>query len=74
MLMVAWLIEYYYNGDLYFSPFHTTTESVREMYRYGDRKAPTGKGQLDAEINRMKNKFRAERNFYMTGFALFLMM
>ena len=49
-------------------------ESVRQMYSYGSGDTRYGKTSLDAELNRTRNVFRAQRNYYITGFALFLMM
>jgi len=44
------------------------------MYSYGSGDTHYGKANLDAELNRTRNVFRAQRNYYITGFALFLMM
>jgi len=44
------------------------------MYSYGSGDTRYGKANLDAELNRTRNVFRAQRNYYITGFALFLMM
>ena len=44
------------------------------MRRYGSGDTHYGESGLDSELNRTKNVFRAQRNFYITGFALFLMV
>ena len=50
-----------------------SADSVREMYKF--REGSTGSlmpEQHEQELNRHMKGFRAQRNFYIAGFALFL--
>jgi len=48
-------------------------DSIREMTKYGDEKIhDVDHGHLDAELQHSMKLFRAQRNFYIAGFALFL--
>ena len=54
-------------------------DAIREMRKYGDEQhaadsAPGGHGatHLDAQMQMHMRLFRAQRNFYISGFALFL--
>ncbi|XP_054163053.1 B-cell receptor-associated protein 31-like [Oppia nitens] len=48
-------------------------DSVREMSKYtSDKIQDSGHGHLDAEMQHSMKLFRAQRNFYIAGFALFL--
>ncbi|XP_076344271.1 B-cell receptor-associated protein 29-like [Tachypleus tridentatus] len=48
-------------------------DSIREMRKHGQGKNTESQhGHLDAELQRNVRVFRAERNFYISGFALFL--
>lgn len=49
------------------------TDSIREMKRYSiGKEADSEHGHLDAELQHSMKLFRAQRNFYVAGFALFL--
>lgn len=48
-------------------------DSIREMNRYSIGKVQDSEhGHLDAELQHSMKLFRAQRNFYVAGFALFL--
>jgi len=48
-------------------------DSLREMRKYSvDRDHDQDHGHLDAELQHSMKLFRAQRNFYIAGFALFL--
>jgi len=48
-------------------------DSIREMRRYSiGKEADSEHGHLDAELQHSMKLFRAQRNFYVAGFALFL--
>ncbi|CAG2107700.1 unnamed protein product [Medioppia subpectinata] len=48
-------------------------DSVREMSKYTSEKVhDSDHGHLDAELQHSMKLFRAQRNFYIAGFALFL--
>lgn len=48
-------------------------DSIREMRRYSHGKEQDNEhGHLDAELQHSMKLFRAQRNFYIAGFALFL--
>lgn len=48
-------------------------DSIREMKKYSfDREHDLEHGHLDAELQHSMKLFRAQRNFYIAGFALFL--
>ena len=51
-------------------------DAIREMKKYsGDAKTDdTAHGHLDVEIQHHMRLFRAQRNFYISGFALFLFL
>lgn len=49
------------------------TDSIREMKRYSlGKESDSEHGHLDAELQHSMKLFRAQRNFYVAGFALFL--
>ena len=53
--------------------FLSATDSIREMRRYSiGKEADSEHGHLDAELQHSMKLFRAQRNFYVAGFALFL--
>ncbi|CAG0895007.1 unnamed protein product [Cyprideis torosa] len=50
-------------------------DALREMYRYGDVDDPKHQGTIrdhDKEVELHLKLFRAQRNFYIAGFALYL--
>jgi len=48
-------------------------DSIREMSKYSTEKVhDSDHGHLDAELQHSMKLFRAQRNFYIAGFALFL--
>jgi len=48
-------------------------DAIREMNKYGDDKMGDGHvTHLDAQMQGHMRLFRAQRNFYISGFALFL--
>jgi len=48
-------------------------DSIREMSKYSSEKIhDSDHGHLDAELQHSMKLFRAQRNFYIAGFALFL--
>jgi len=48
-------------------------DSIREMMKYGNlREHEIDHAHLDAEMQHSMKMFRAQRNFYIAGFALFL--
>ncbi|XP_074597390.1 B-cell receptor-associated protein 31 [Brevipalpus obovatus] len=65
-------------GNLYFTGFLLILvllflDSIREMRRYSiGRDHDEAKGHLNAELAHSMKLFRAQRNFYIAGFALFL--
>lgn len=66
-------------GNIYFMVFIGILilfffDSVREMYRYAQTRQADqdGHAHLDAEMQHNMKLFRAQRNFYIAGFALFL--
>ena len=52
------------------------TDAIREMRKYSGELADQGRGEhghhLDAEMQAHMRLFRAQRNFYISGFSLFL--
>lgn len=68
-------------ANLYFSVFIIILillflDSIREMSKYaGDLNTDhTGSRHVDAELQHSMKLFRAQRNFYIAGFALFLFL
>lgn len=65
-------------GNLYFMVFIVILvlfflDSVREMYKYTQSKQHDAEhAHLDAELQHSMRLFRAQRNFYIAGFSLFL--
>ena len=60
----------------YFSFDHiiTDTDSIRTMLKYASDPVD-GRGiTLDAKLDRLFKECRGQRNFYITGFALFLIL
>ncbi|XP_013777415.1 B-cell receptor-associated protein 31-like [Limulus polyphemus] len=50
-------------------------DSIREIRKHAEgRKLETEHGHLDAELQHSVRMFRAERNFYISGFSLFLFL
>ena len=52
-------------------------ESVRGILKYSDvsdTETMLSTVPLDSELARMKDLFRAQRNFYISGFSLFLIL
>jgi len=65
-------------ANLYFMVFIVIlvllfVDSIREMSKYSSEKVhDSDHGHLDAELQHSMKLFRAQRNFYIAGFALFL--
>lgn len=65
-------------ANLYFTVFFIILvlfflDSIREMHKYSaGRQQEVEHGHLDAELQQSMRLFRAQRNFYIAGFALFL--
>jgi len=65
-------------ANLYFTVFIIIllllfVDSIREMSKYSSSKIhDADHGHLDAELQNSMKLFRAQRNFYIAGFALFL--
>jgi len=65
-------------ANLYFTVFIIIllllfVDSIREMQKYSTNKEhDLDHGHLDAELQHSMKLFRAQRNFYIAGFALFL--
>lgn len=65
-------------ANLYFTVFFVILvlfflDSIRETHKYGEgRHQEQEHGHLDAELQQSMRLFRAQRNFYIAGFALFL--
>lgn len=66
-------------GNIYFLVFIIILvlfflDSIRDMYKYAATRASDADGHahLDAEMQHNMKLFRAQRNFYIAGFALFL--
>ena len=49
-------------------------DSIRVMVKYGEEIRPDAHVTLDAKIDRHLHECRGQRNFYITGFALFLIL
>ena len=49
-------------------------DSIRMMVKYGEEIRPGAHITLDAKIDRHLHECRGQRNFYITGFALFLIL
>ncbi|XP_065350633.1 B-cell receptor-associated protein 31 [Cloeon dipterum] len=47
-------------------------DAIREMRKYSDKEHTADHQHLDAEMQSTMRLFRAQRNFYISGFALFL--
>nr|CAD7264885.1 unnamed protein product [Timema shepardi] len=47
-------------------------DAIREMKKYSSSEVDNAHGHLDAEMQVNMRLFRAQRNFYISGFALFL--
>lgn len=47
-------------------------DSIREMNKYSSPEIKDAHGHLDAEMQSNMKLFRAQRNFYISGFSLFL--
>lgn len=65
-------------SNFYFSAFFVILlllflDSLRQMHKYSAAKEQeTSHGHLDAELQQSMRMFRAQRNCYIAGFALFL--
>jgi len=64
-------------ANLYFTVFIIIlallfVDSIREMSKYSSSKEHDSHGHMDAELQLSMKLFRAQRNFYIAGFALFL--
>lgn len=60
-------------GTVIHSHLFFFTDSIREMRKYSaSREAEIEHGHLDSELQFSMKLFRAQRNFYVSGFALFL--
>ena len=52
-------------------------DAIREMQKYsseGQQQKTQGMSHLDAQMQMHMRLFRAQRNFYITGISLFLLM
>ncbi len=49
------------------------TDSIRQMIKYGKSDSAT-LVPLDSKLDRLLRECKGQRNFYITGFALFLML
>ncbi|KAL1449705.1 hypothetical protein WDU94_002186 [Cyamophila willieti] len=47
-------------------------DAIREMRKYASPEVKDAHGHLDAEMQNNMKLFRAQRNFYISGFSLFL--
>ncbi|KAI5715503.1 hypothetical protein M8J77_017225 [Diaphorina citri] len=47
-------------------------DAIREMRKYASPEVKEAHGHLDAEMQNNMKLFRAQRNFYISGFSLFL--
>lgn len=47
-------------------------DAIREMRKYASNDVKEAHGHLDAEMQNNMKLFRAQRNFYISGFSLFL--
>lgn len=47
-------------------------DAIREMRKYASEEIKDAHGHLDAEMQNNMKLFRAQRNFYISGFSLFL--
>ena len=59
---------------LSFSYLNTHVDSVRTMIKYKNDPADALNITLDARLDRLFKECRGQRNFYITGFALFLIV
>ena len=59
--------EYYFSLD-------RVTDSVRTMFKYANDPVDGHGITLDAKLDRLFKECRGQRNFYITGFALFLIL
>jgi hypothetical protein len=63
---------------MYFSFDHHTvisdTDSIRTMLKYANDPVASHGITLDAKLDRLFKECRGQRNFYITGFALFLIL
>ena len=53
------------------------SDAIREMAKYGyteDGEGHVSRDHLDAELQKHMKLFRAQRNFFISGFALFLFL
>ena len=51
------------------------TDSIREMNKFNDKdKDYDARANLETKLDRNLKQFRAQRNFYITGMTLFLIM
>ena len=50
------------------------TDSVRTMVKYSQELPTDAHITLDSKIDRQLRECRGQRNFYITGFALFLIL
>ena len=73
----------YQDPKVYFLPIWTISkwwicfllDAIREMRKYSDEQEHSAEqhgGHLDTQIQMHMRLFRAQRNFYISGFALFL--
>ena len=57
--------------------FKNSAESIRGILKYSDvtdMETAASNVPLDSELARMKDLFRVQRNFYISGFSLFLIL
>lgn len=50
------------------------SDSIREMTKYSGEFEHSGSRHVDSELQHSMKLFRAQRNFYIAGFALFLLL
>lgn len=55
---------------------HHPADAIREMSKYSstDSDSVAGHEHLDAELQKHMKLFRAQRNFFISGFALYLFL
>lgn len=63
-------------NEYYFGLYHVTTDtdSIRTMFKYANDPVDGHGITLDAKLDRLFKECRGQRNFYITGFALFLIL
>ena len=63
-----------YTPKLYFYTRYTLlSDSIRTMVTH-QKELTQGQKSLDAKLDNQAKEYRGQRNFYITGFALFLIL